>query len=513
MQTVALKSAAGRWVMISTIVASAMGFIDVTGLNVALPALQKGLNANGPDLFWILNGYSLMMASLILIGGALGDKLGRKKVFMTGIFVFIVGSGCCGFAGSITMLVCCRIIQGIGGAMMVPGSLSLISSSIHPEQRGKAIGIWSAFSTVFMMGGPMLGGAFADAGLWRFIFFINIPLGIGTLVTLYFKVSENRDNDNKGLDLWGAGTLAIGLTLLTFGFLRIPLVGFHQLSVYLSLSGGVAFLFVFLLIEKKSSHPMVPLTLFSNAIFSGTNLLTFFLYAGLGASLLFLSLNLVQVQGYSQFHSGLTLLPFTILMASTAGYVGGLADKFGSRIFLIAGPLLTGVGQLLLSWVTQTNGASQYFFTFFPGILILGIGMTLTVAPLTATVMGAVPKQFSGIASGVNNAMASISGVMANAVFGALAIIFFSTALQQRLENSPLDNDKKSIVLTQASNLGNARVPPELVQQEQVIQKNYRESFITAYGKIMRICAGLSFFSALMTILFIKRSKAAVALE
>ena len=505
MQTVALHSAAGRWVMLSTIVASAMGYIDMTGLNVVLPALQKGLNANGPDLFWILNGYLLMMASLILVGGALGDKLGRKKVFMVGIFVFIVGSALCGFAGSITALVCFRIIQGIGGAMMIPGSLSLISSSINSNERGKAIGIWSASSTIFTMGGPILGGTLADAGLWRYIFFLNVPLGLATLIILYFKVNENREDDNKAIDFWGAGTLATGLTLLTFGFLRMPLVGFHHLSVYLSLAGGVIFLLLYLLIEKRSSHPMVPLTLFSNPLFSGTNLLTFFLYAGLSASTLFLSLNLVQVQGYSQFHSGLTFLPFTILMASASGFVGALSDKYGSRLFLIAGPLITGIGQLLLSFVTQTGGAHQYFTTFFPGILVLGVGMTLTVTPLTSTVMGSVSKHFSGIASGVNNAMTSISRVVANAVFGALAIVFFSTALLHGLENTSWEPAKKNIVLTQASNLGNATVPPELAEHKQEVKQLYENSFITAYAKIQRISAGLSFFAALMSILFIKK--------
>jgi len=506
MNTIALKSAAGRWVMISTILASSMAYIDMTGLNVVLPALQKDLNANGPDLFWILNGYLLMVASLILVGGALGDKLGRKKIFMAGIVVFIIGSAACGFAVNTTMLISFRILQGIGGAMMIPGSLSLISSSIAPDQRGKAIGIWSAFSTVFTMGGPIIGGALADAGLWRYIFFINVPIGIMALIMLHFKVSENKEDDDKAIDFWGAGTLAIGLTLLTFGFLRIPSIGFHTMGVYISLAGGVLFLFLYMIIERKSNHPMVPLKLFSNPIFSGTNLLTFFLYAGLGASMLFLSLNLVQVQGYSQFESGLTFLPFSILLAATSGFVGGLADKYGSRRFLIAGPIIAGIGQLLLSFVTQTSGANQYFTTFFPGILVLGLGMSLTVAPLTATVMGSVDSHFSGIASGVNNAMTNISRVIAIAVFGALAILFFSIALQNRLEHIPLNKDKKNIVLKQASNLGNAKVPPELAKEEQAVKKIYRESFIAAYVKISRICAGLSFFAALMTIIFIKRS-------
>jgi EmrB/QacA subfamily drug resistance transporter len=504
MKAVSLKSAAGKWVMVSTILASAMAFIDSTGLNVVLPSLQKSLHANGPDLFWVLNGYLLMVAAFILIGGALGDKLGRKKIFMVGIFIFIIGSACCGFAGNVNMLVGFRILQGIGGALMIPGSLSLITSSIDPNQRGKAIGIWSAFTTVCTMGGPILGGALADAGLWRYFFFINIPFGILSLLMLYLKVSDNRDDGDKIIDYWGAAALVVGLGLLTFGFLRIPTTGIHNTGVYAALAGGVLFLVLYIIVERKSHHPMMPLNLFSNAVFSGANLLTFFLYAGLGAGMLFLSLNFIQVQGYSQFESGLTFLPFTILMVTITGFAGSLSDKYGSRFFLIAGPVIVGIGQLLLSMVTQTKGPGQYFSTFLPGIAVLGFGMSITVAPLTATVMTSVSDRFAGIASGVNNAMTRISGLIAYAVFGALAILFFSTALQRQLERSALDNNKKGMVLAQASNLGNATTPPALKNEEQPIIKMYHQSFISAYAKIMRSCAGLSFLAAIMTIIFIK---------
>ncbi|OQP40778.1 MFS transporter [Niastella yeongjuensis] len=506
MKTVALNSAAGRWLLVSTILATAMAFIDATGLNVVLPSLQESLHANATNLFWVLNGYLLMVGSFILIGGALGDKLGRKKIFMTGIFIFIIGSACCGFAGTVIQLVCFRILQGIGGAMMIPGSLSMISSSIEPKQRGKAIGIWSAFTTVCTMGGPILGGALADAGLWRYFFFINIPLGIISLVMLFFKVSESREAGDEKLDLWGAGTLVLSLALLTFGFLRIPEKGLHNTGVYLALIIGLFFLFLYIVIERKGKHPMMPLNLFSSRVFSGANLLTFFLYAGLGASMLFLSLNFIQVQGYSQFEAGLTFLPFTILMVFISGFAGSLSDKYGARFFLIAGPVITGIGQLLLSGVHQTNGAHEYFSTFLPGVAVLGFGMSITVAPLTTTVMTAVSDHHAGVASGINNAMTRISGLFANAVFGALAILFFSNALQHQINNSTLDENKKAMVMAQASNLGNATTPPALAKEAAFIQESYHESFITAYANIMRICAGLSFFAAIMTVVFIKNN-------
>lgn len=508
MATVALRSTAGKWLMSSAILASAMAFIDGTALNVVLPALQKNINASGTDLFWILNAYLLMLASLILIGGSMGDKLGRKKIFMIGIFIFIAGSAACGFAPDVNFLIAFRIIQGIGGALMIPGSLSLISSSINQKERGKAIGTWSAFTTVVTMGGPILGGALADAGLWRYIFFINVPVGIIALLILTLRVKENTDESkDDALDFSGAVAIALGLALITFGFLRLPLLGFDNWQVYVSLTAGVSLLVTFIIIEMKSKHPMMPLQLFANKTFSGANLLTFFLYAGLGAGMLFLSLNMVQAQGYSQLQSGLTFLPFTILMITIARFAGSLADKHGPRLFLITGPAIAGFGLMLLSFVKQTNGAADYWTTFFPGILVFGLGMSFTVAPLTATVMGSADEHLSGTASGINNAITRIANVFANAIFGALAVLFFSNALQKEIKDFPIAANTKQMIVAQTVNLGNAKVPSAINNNDKaLVEKGYRDGFITAYQKIMRISAGLAFAGALMSFLFIKNS-------
>ena len=507
MATVSLRSAAGKWVMVSAILASAMAFIDSTALNVVLPSLQKSLQAAGADLFWILNAYLLMLASLILIGGSMGDKLGRKKVFMAGIFIFICGSAACGFAPGVLSLIIFRMIQGIGGALMIPGSLSLISSSINEKERGKAIGTWSAFTTVVTMGGPVLGGALADAGLWRYIFFINVPIGAAALVMLWFKVDESKDDaPDTSLDFPGAIAIAFGLALVTFGFLRMPAVGFDNWQVYLSLTAGVLLLIGFVIIEAKSKHPMMPLQLFANATFSGANLLTFFLYAGLGAGMLFLSLNLVQVQGYSQLQSGLTFLPFTVIMITIARFAGALADKHGPRLLLIVGPATAGLGLLILSFVKQTAGPHDYWTTFFPGIIVFALGMSFTVAPLTAAVMGSVNDQFSGTASGVNNAVTRIANVFTNAIFGALAVLFFAGALQWQIKNINLNAKQKQEVLAQAADLGNAKVP-QGVADGKLIEQAYHDSFIKAYANIMRISAGLGFLGALMAVLFVKNKK------
>lgn len=508
MATVSLGSPAGKWIMVSAILASAMAFIDGTALNVVLPALQQSLDAKGADLFWILNAYLLMLASLILIGGSLGDKLGRKKIFMIGISIFIAGSALCGLSPGVFYLIVFRIIQGIGGALMIPGSLSLISSSIDAKERGKAIGTWSAITTVVTMGGPVLGGALADAGLWRYIFFINVPIGLVALLILWRKVAESKDDRaDQSLDLPGAISIALGLALLTFGFLRMPAVGLSNWQVYSPLAAGILLLIIFIYIENTSKHPMMPLTLFNSKTFSGINLLTFFLYAGLGGGMLFMSLNMVQVQGYSQLQSGLTFLPFTVLMISIARYAGAIADKKGPRLLLIIGPALAGAGLLMLSFIKQTAGPSDYWTSFFPSVIVFGFGMSLTVAPLTATVMGSVSDHFSGTASGINNAMTRIANVFANAIFGALAVLFFSGAMQGELKKLPLNEKDKKVVMEQSANLGNAKVPANINgANKKAVEMAYHNGFISAYGNIMRICAGLGFLGALMSVIFIRNS-------
>ena len=448
-----------------------------------------------------------MLASLILIGGALGDHIGRKKVFMVGIAIFICGSAACGFATSVSLLVAFRLLQGVGGALMIPGSLSLISSSIDEKQKGKAIGTWSAFTTVVTMGGPILGGALADAGLWRYIFFINIPIGVAALLILWLRVNEIKDENSstQPIDFPGAITIVLALATLTFGFLRIPAVGFYHIQTLGALTAGLLFLFLFLYIESKSSYPMMPLNLFANATFSGTNLLTFFLYAGLGAGMLFLSLNLVQIQGYSQLQSGLTFLPFTILMVSIARFAGKLADRYGPRLFLIAGPAAAAAGLFLLSFVKQTHGPGDYWTTFFPGILIFGLGISFTVAPLTMAVMSAVDDHFSGTASGVNNAITRIANVFANAIFGALAVLIFSGALTDQIKDLPLNPAEKNSVMKEVVNLGNAQPPAGLKQNTRIkVERAYHTGFIHAYAVIMRISAVLALLGALMAALFIK---------
>nr|WKN36522.1 MFS transporter [Tunicatimonas sp. TK19036] len=502
---VTLKSATGRWVLASTILASSMAFIDSTALNVILPSLQQDLQAKGTDIFWILNAYLLMLASLILVSGSLGDKLGRKKVFMVGIAIFMAASTGCGLSTSVEWLVISRLLQGIGGALMIPGSLSLLSATFHRKEKGRAIGTWSAVTTLMTVGGPLLGGALGDAGLWRFIFYVNIPLGMASLLMLYFKVPESVDqNTDRRLDYSGAFTIASGLALLTYGCLEIPEVGWGDWKVYVPLGLGVVCMLGFLRIEKGKSNPMIPLYLFKNRTFAGANLLTFLLYTGLGAAMLFLSLNLIQVQGYRQLQAGMVMLPFTVILASFARWAGSLTDRYGPRWLLVFGSLCVGSGFYLFSRVGQTQGPSDFWTTYLPGVLVFGLGMAFTVVPLTTTVMGAVEDQHSGVASGVSNSMTRLASVFANAVFGALAIVLFSKFLIAPTQELDLLEEAQQAVYEQAPDLGAAKVPESVPKQLQSkVENAFHQSFIKMYQQIMFYSAVLAWLSALVAFFFI----------
>ena len=506
MATISLKSRDGKWLMVSTIMASGMAFIDGSALNVVLPSLQEKLHATSAELFWVLNSYLLMLAALVLIGGALGDSYGRKKVFVYGILIFITGSAFCGWSPNVVVLIGCRAIQGIGGALMIPGSLSLISSAINENERGKAIGTWSAVTTMVSVGGPILGGFLGDHGLWRCIFFINIPIGIAALLILWKHVKETEREERKSIDFAGGCLLAAGLALLTFGFLRAPEVGFGNWQSFGTLSLGCVFLLSFVIVEWRSFQPMLPLELFRNLTFSGVNLLTLFLYAGLNAAMLFMSLNLVQVQGYSQLESGLTFVPFTILMILISRFAGSLADKHGPRWLLILGPLTAGIGMLVLSFIGQTQGPRSYWLTFFPGILIFSTGMAFTVAPLTTAVMTSVNSRYAGTASGINNAISRVSNVLSNAVFGSLALVLFTAALESRLMDARLSQQEKSEILAQAVNLGNAKVPLTIESEKRIrVGQDFHESFIASYQNIMMLASGLCFAGSLVSVFFIRK--------
>ena len=399
------------WVLAAAILASSMAFIDGSALNVALPAIQTSLKASGSQLLWVANSYLLMLAALILVGGTLGDRLGRKRVFAFGIALFTAASCACGLSPSIGFLIASRAVQGLGGALMIPGSLSLIAAGTAPERRGRAIGTWSAVTTLVAVAGPALGGFLSDMGLWRAVFLINLPMGVAALAVLGARVGESRDESITGpIDFAGATLATLGLAGLTYGFLEAPGRGFGELRVIAALAIGLVSCVAFVIVERYREHPMLSLKLFTSRAFSGANALTLFLYGALSAATFFLSLDLVQVQGYSKTQAGLAFLPFALILTLMSRWAGALADRSGPRLFLTIGPSLTGLGFLALAFAGITRGPAAYWTSFFPGIALFGVGMGLVVAPLTSTVMGAHPARLSGAASGVNNAVARAAG-------------------------------------------------------------------------------------------------------
>lgn len=493
----------GRWVLFATVLASSMAFIDGSALNVALPALQHDLGASGTELLWIVNGYALLLAALILLGGSLGDHYGRKRVFGIGIGLFAAASFVCGIAPTTGFLIAARAVQGVGGALMVPGSLAIISASFGATRRGRAIGTWGAFSTLTTVAGPVLGGFLASAGLWRGVFFINLPLAVLALAALFWKVPESRDRSAaRALDWLGAALATVGLAGVTYGFLEAPELGWTDPLIWLALIGGVAGLVAFVVVEARSAHPLVSLQLFRVRTFSGTNLMTLFLYGALGGALVFFPLNLVQVQGYDPAVAGFAFLPFALLLTVLSRWAGGLIDRQGPRLPLTVGPGIVGLGFLALALPGLTGGPVDYWTSYFPGVVLLGVGMGITVAPLTTAVMGAVPRHQAGVASGVNNAVSRAAGVIAVAVLGAVALLSFRGALDTHTAALALDPPARSALQHEAANLGNAAVPPGLAPaQAAAVQEAIKLAFVDTFRLIMLLAAGLSWISAVLAAL------------
>lgn len=495
------------WVLFATISASSMAFIGGSALNVALPAIQRDLGASGADLLWIVNSYALLLASLILVGGSLGDHYGRKRVYLIGIIVFSITSLICGIAPTTEILIASRVAQGIGGALMVPGSLAIISAYFNDDKRGWAIGIWSAFTMMTSVAGPVLGGWLAEQGLWRAVFFINIPLGILAIIALIIYVPESYDEEaSKELDFPGAILATLGLAGFTFGFIEGPQRGFDSPLVLLSIIGGVVAFIAFIWNERRSDHPMMPLRLFTSKTFSGANLLTLLLYGALGGALFFLPLNLIQVQGYAESVAGFALLPMMLLMVGFSFFMGGVVDRYGPRIPLIIGPSIVFVAFVLLSFIGITEGQDAYWTTFFPAVIVFGIGMGITVAPLTTSVMGSVPQHNAGIASGINNAVSRSSQVLAVAIMGGIALLLFSQGLLNHPTVTELSQSTQEQLSENSADLAGMAVPEDLdADAQDAISEVIKSSFAETFRVLMLIAAGMSLASAIFAGLLVEK--------
>jgi EmrB/QacA subfamily drug resistance transporter len=404
------------WVLIAAILGSAMSFIDSTAVNVSLPVLQRELHATNGQTQWVIEGYALFLSALILLGGALGDLYGRRKIFACGIVLFAAASIACALAGSIEMLITARCIQGIGGALLTPGSLSLISAAYSGEQRGRAIGLWSGFSALTSACGPVIGGWLTQEFSWRYVFMINIPVAIVVLAVLR-GVPESRDQSAaRRIDVGGATLATLGLGLLVYGLIAMN-AGRITAEALGTTIVGIAVLCAFVLFERRARDPMVRCDLFASRDFSAANIYTFFLYTAMGGSFYFVPFVLINVHHYSPTQAGAALLPFIFIMVVASRWSGGLVARIGARKPLILGAIVAGFGFLAYA-LPGTDGS--YWTTFFPAAIVLGCGGALFVAPLTTTVMNSVPVEHSGVASGVNNAVARTAGLIGVALLGVV---------------------------------------------------------------------------------------------
>lgn len=391
---------AGRWVLLATVLGSGLAFLDATVVNVALPALARDLDASLGDLQWVLNAYLVTLSAFVLIGGSLGDRYGLRRVFLLGLAAFTAASLACGLAPSVELLILARAVQGLGAALLVPGSLALIAATFHPDDRAKAVGAWSGLSGIASALGPFAGGYLVDAVSWRMAFFVNLPLAAGVVVAAR-HVPESRGTATERLDVLGALTASVGLALATYALIESHL-GFG--------GAGLAVLAAFVVVEARSPAPMLPLRLFANPQFAGANATTLAVYAALGGAFFLLVLELQVSLGYSALEAGSSLLPVTLLVLALSARAGALAQRIGPRLPMTVGPVVVGLGLLLWS---RVDAGTSYAATVLPGGVVFGLGLALTVAPLTATIMAAADDAHLGAASGVNNAIARLAGLLA----------------------------------------------------------------------------------------------------
>src|ERR1041385_1086162 len=471
--------ARGRWILAATILASSMAFIDGTVVNVALPALQTALNASAVDVQWVVEAYALLLSACLLVGGSLGDHFGRRRIFVIGVAIFALASAACGFATNITELILARGVQGFGAALLVPGSLAIISNSFSEQERGRAIGTWSAFSAITAAIGPLMGGWLIEHVSWRAVFFINLPLALLVIFISLRHVDEHSNRRATRIDWFGAILAVLGLGALIYGLIESSRVGFGQGLVMSALIAGSVVLIGFVFVESRSSRPMLPLALFRSRIFAGTNLLTFLLYAALGGTLFFLPLNLIQVQHYSPAAAGAALLPFILTIFVLSRWSGGLVARYGPKLPLVVGPVVAALGYLL--FLLPTIGDS-YWKNFFPPVVVLGLGMAITVAPLTTTVMSSIAQNRAGIASGVNNAVARTASLIAIAVLGVVMINVFKTNLNHRLISANLPNSVVQSVQTQSTRLAAIDISENVNPgTQQVIRRAIDGSFVSGF--------------------------------
>jgi EmrB/QacA subfamily drug resistance transporter len=499
------RAQAKAWILAATILGSSLAFIDSTVVNVALPAVQASFHATVVDVQWVVESYGLLLGALILVGGSLGDLLGRRLMFVAGVTIFAAASAGCGLAASIHQLIAARSIQGVGAALLVPGSLAIISTSFDEESRGQAIGTWSGFTAITSAVGPVLGGWLIEHASWRWVFFINLPIAMAVIAISMEWIPESRSAGAGRADWSGAVLATVGLGGVVNGFIESVSLGWRNPVVFGSLIVGAGCLIGFVVVERMVSSPMLPLGLFKFPGFSGANLLTLFLYAAIGIFFFLFPLNLIQVQGYSATATGAAIVPLILLLFALSRWSGGLVAHYGARGPLIVGPLIIALGFVLFS---RPSIGGSYWTAFFPAAIMLGLGMAGTVAPLTTAVMNSVEQDRVGTASGINNAVARVAGVLAIALFGIVMVKAFGFRLNQSLIGLRLPAGILQQLQSDDIKLGGLQAPAGLDPvTRSAIEESVGQAFVFGFRIVMWMCAGLSLASAAVAWLMIPKDR------
>lgn len=487
----------GFWVLVVAILGSSMAFIDSTAVNTVLPVMQIQLGATITQAQWIIEVYALFLASLILFGGALGDKYGRNRMFIIGLVVFSGASLWCAVSHDTSQLITARAIQGIGGALLVPGSLAIVNVAFDNRSRGRAIGVWSAFTAATTGIGPVLGGWLADNFTWRYIFLINIPISIVVLLIMLIKVPPDKTNGWIRLDVAGAVMVSAGLGFLVFGIIESSNLGFSNPYVVGSLITGFMLLAAFLYYESRIDNPILPLEIFSSRTFSGANVVSFMFWAPWNVVIFFIPFCLIQIHGFTATQLALGFLPAIVSLFITAPLTGMLVNRTGAKAPLVAGILVISVAYFLF---TLPGVESTYRSDWLLPIVVMGMGIGITISPMMSAVMGSVDKSYSGLASGINNAVGRVAGLMAVAVFGVIAINIFNFELQQYLSGLDLDVRTRIFLEHERIKLAGAEIPkwvsPEM---KETIRGHINSSFIHSFRAVMYLCTVLSATAAVCT--------------
>jgi EmrB/QacA subfamily drug resistance transporter len=477
----------GSWIVAATVLGSSLVFIDSTVVSIALPIIQTEFGATTFATQWVIEAYTLVLGALMLLCGALGDRYGRKRLFVGGVAVFAVGSILCGLAPSMPALIAARVLQGAGGTMLTPASLALIGASFEGADRGRAIGTWSGLTAVASAIGPVLGGTIVDHFGWRWVFFINIPAAIAVVAIALRHVRESRDESESGpLDILGSVLITVGLGAVVYAFVLSGLTGWNPVTAG-TLAGGLVTLGLFVVVERTVVNPILPFVLFANRVFSGINVITFLLYGALGALFFFLPFVMIQVDGYSATITGLAMLPFLVLLVFLSRYAGALVYRVGRRAMLVTGPAIVALGFAAFAVLPNLH----YWPGVFPSVVLVGLGMGFTVAPLTTTMIDSVPEHNVGVASGINNAVSRVAGLLAIAVLGAVISAAFNARLDARIHDAGLSPVQRSHVVAQRSAMAGARLADPLEQA------TVRGAYTDGFRVVAFACAFLAAASAI----------------